>query len=112
MLTEDPGDTVSLEQRPNAKRLVTVDKPVFQTDRKQTLATRADLVDMEGFGVARLCQTYGIPCVLIKGITDFGDPKGEADIKKHIRFVSEKVAEVLLQYLSTHDELTQIPREF
>ena len=55
---------------------------------------------MEGFVIARLCQEHSIPCVLIKGVTDFGDPKGKADIKKHIRFVSKKVTETLLRYLS------------
>jgi adenosylhomocysteine nucleosidase len=98
--TEDQCDNVSLQHRPNAKRLVTVNEPVFQTDRKEKLAAFADLVDMEGFVIARLCQEHNIPCVLIKGITDFGDPQGKADIKKHITSVSEKVTETLRQSLS------------
>ena len=48
---------------------------------------------------ATLCQAHSIPCALIKGISDFGDPKGKADIKKHISFVSEKVTETLLYRL-------------
>jgi len=112
VLTEEaPCDRVSLAQRPHAKRLVTVDKPVFQTDRKKTLATVADLVDMEGFAIARRCQDYGIPCVLIKGITDFGDAHGKADIKKHISSASEKVAEVLFHYLRMHEASTQIRKD-
>ena len=106
VLSEDAGDRVSLPQTPDAKRLVTVAKPVFQTERKQKLSTMADLVDMEGFAVARLCQDHDIPCILIKGITDFGDPHGKADIKKHIRSVSEKVTEALLHYLRMHEAST------
>ena len=100
--TEDQCDNVSLQHRPNSKRLVTVDRPVFQTDRKEKLATFADLVDMEGFVIAKLCQEHNIPCVLIKGVTDFGDPKGKADIKRHITFVSKKVTEALLHFLNNH----------
>ncbi len=99
VLTEDRSDSVSLQHRPQSKRLVSVNEPVFQTDRKERLAPFADLVDMEGFAIAKLCQEHGIPCVLIKGITDFGDPQGEADIKKHIALVSEKVTETLRHYL-------------
>ena len=108
VLSEDQRDRVSLLQTPGAKRLATTDTPVFQTDRKKKLATVADLVDMEGLAIARVCQDHGVPCVLIKGITDFGDPDGKKDIKKHIRSVSETVCEALLHYLDTHnDDSTQ-----
>jgi nucleoside phosphorylase len=101
--TEHPRESVSIQQTPGAKRLVTVDKPVFEEDRKTRLATFADLVDMEGFAVARQCQTSSIPCVLIKGVTDFGDSGGKAHIKKHLASVSEKVTAVTLHYLKTHN---------
>jgi nucleoside phosphorylase len=97
--TENHCETVSLRHIPHSKRLVSVEKPVFETDRKAKLSTFADLVDMEGFAIAKLCQERKIPCVLIKGVTDFGDPYGKTDIKKHIRFVSEKVTETLLRCL-------------
>ena len=100
VLTEDHCDSVSLQPAPHGKRLVTVDQPVFQTERKAKLATFADLVDMEGFVIAKLCHEHRIPCVLIKGITDFGDATGKADIKKHIARVSKKVTEALLHNLN------------
>jgi adenosylhomocysteine nucleosidase len=102
VLTEDHCDSVSLQPAPRGKRLVTVDQPVFQTERKAKLATFADLVDMEGFAIARLCREHRVPCVLIKGVTDFGDAKGKADIKKYIARVSEKVTEVVLYYLNQY----------
>jgi len=101
--TEDQHDSVFLEQSPKAKRLVTVTEPVFETDRKETLVTFADLVDMEGFAIAKQCRTHGIPCTLIKGITDYGDFRGKTDIKKHIAFVSKKVTEVVIHYLNKED---------
>jgi nucleoside phosphorylase len=102
VLTEDHRDSVSLQPAPHGKRLVSVDQPVFQAERKAKLATFADLVDMEGFAIATQCQVHRIPCVLIKGVTDFGDAKGKADIKKHIACVSKKVTEALLCYLNHH----------
>lgn len=102
-LTEDQRDSVTLEQTRTAKRLVTVDKPVFETDRKETLSTFADLVDMEGYAIAKQCRGHNVPCVLVKGITDFGDPGGKADIKKHIALVSRSVSEIMLDYLNHVD---------
>ena len=78
------------------KKLVTVDEPVFQPERKRALAKFGDLVDMEGYAVARACEERGVPCVLIKGVTDFGDGNGKADIQKHIDVVSQTVAEAVM----------------
>lgn len=96
---ESQTEQIPLIPMPNSKRLVTVEKPVFQADRKQKLATFADLVDMEGFAVAKQCQAHHIPCVLIKGITDFGDTHGKADIQTHIASVSEKITQTLFDFI-------------
>ncbi len=77
------------------KRLVSVDEPVFEPGRKKELSKYGELVDMEGYAVARVCEAHDIPCILIKGVTDFGDGKGKADIQTHIASVSETVAEAV-----------------
>ncbi len=87
------GTTGSVVLGKKGLRLVTVEKPVFQPDRKKELSKQADLVDMEGYAVARVCEEHNIPCILIKGVTDFGDGNGKADIQKHIDSVSKTVAE-------------------
>ncbi len=79
------------------KKLVTVDEAVFQPDRKRELAKHGDLVDMEGYAVARVCEEHQVPCILIKGVTDFGDHNGQGDIQKHIQPVSETLAEAVFQ---------------
>ena len=76
-------------------RLVSVENPVFQPDRKEPLLAHADLVDMEGYAVAEVCKAQGVRCRMIKGVTDFGDDNGKADIRTHIDVVSESVAEVV-----------------
>ncbi len=82
------------------KRLVSVQEPVFESTRRKELARYGDLVDMEGYAVARVCEEHSIPCILIKGVTDFGDGNGKGDIQKHIAPVSETVAEAVLQILN------------
>ncbi len=77
------------------KRLVSVDEPVFESGRKKELSKYGELVDMEGYAVARVCEAHSIPCILIKGVTDFGDGNGKADIQTHIASVSETVAEAV-----------------
>lgn len=81
------------------KKLVTVEEPVFQPERKRELSKYGDLVDMEGYAVARVCAENNVPCVLIKGVTDFGDLNGKKDIQKHIDPVSETVAEAVMMCL-------------
>jgi 4-hydroxybenzoate polyprenyltransferase len=81
------------------KRLVSVQSPVFEAERKRALAQYGDLVDMEGYAVARVCEEHAVACHLIKGVTDFGDGNGKKDIQKHIEAVSEAVAEEILHVL-------------
>jgi len=48
---------------------------LFVTDPvvRDALAARAHLVDMEGFAVARACQRAGVPCRLVKIVSDAAD---------------------------------------
>lgn len=82
------------------KRLVSVEEPVFDPARKKELSKFGELVDMEGYAVARVCEAHGVPCILIKGVTDFGDHNGKGDIQEHIHSVSETVAEAVFGVLN------------
>jgi 4-hydroxybenzoate polyprenyltransferase len=77
------------------KRLVTVEEPVFDAGRRRELSRYGELVDMEGYAVARVCEELNVPCILIKGVTDFGDGRGKEDIRQHIDPVSRTVAEAV-----------------
>lgn len=48
---------------------------VFVSDPvlRDTLAVRADLVDMEGFAVAAACARMGVTCRLVKHVSDHAD---------------------------------------
>lgn len=94
--------SLALDMAPGVerKRLVTVQAPVFDADRRAAMAQAGELVDMEGFAVADVCRERHIPCCLIKGVTDFGDQNGKTDILRHLASVSEGVAGHVLQALA------------
>jgi len=94
------GATSSVVLGKKGLRLVTVEKPVFQSDRKKELSMQADLVDMEGYAVARACKEHNVPCIMVKGVTDFGDHNGKDDIQTHIASVSEAVAAAVLKIIN------------
>jgi adenosylhomocysteine nucleosidase len=50
--------------------LATGDAFISDVTVRQELARRADLVDMEGFAVARACQLAGVPCRMVKVVSD------------------------------------------
>ncbi|WP_319525160.1 hypothetical protein [uncultured Desulfosarcina sp.] len=82
-----------------AARLVTCDRPVFETGWRGQLATAGDVADMEGAAVARTALFYGISCAMVKGISDCADTAGRKDIARNIAAVSENIAETLVQEL-------------
>jgi adenosylhomocysteine nucleosidase len=81
-------------------RLVTCDTPVFDRKRKKELALLGDLVDMEGAAVARVAESFGVPCSLLKGVSDFADTCGRDHLKANLSMVSEKIALTLLAELT------------
>lgn len=82
-----------------AARLATVAVPVYEDDRRARLTECADIVDMEGFAVAETCAGRGVPCVLIKGVSDRADGNGRKDIRRNLGAVSAAVAGVVCEGL-------------
>lgn len=81
-------------------RLVTNDRPVFDDVWRGQLAGIGELADMEGASVARVANLYGIPCAMIKGISDTADETGRQDVARHIDWVSGRIAAALVRELS------------
>ncbi len=63
-----PGEIVLDERAPTV--LATGDTFVADRAVRAELAARAHLVDMEGFAVARACAAAGVPCTIIKVVSD------------------------------------------
>ena len=87
-------DTRAWPQLPSAD-LVTTPAPLFNANRRNVLARWGALVDMEGAAIAGVAKAEGLPCTLIKGITDFADEAGRNDLQRRLAGVSRRIAEVL-----------------
>ncbi|RJQ81717.1 MAG: hypothetical protein C4519_08500 [Desulfobacteraceae bacterium] len=81
-------------------RLVTSDRPVFDTHTRAAFAQWGDVVDMEGAAVARVAEYYQVPCTLIKGITDNAQPLDRRTLLENLTTVSEKIAQKLWKVLN------------
>jgi hypothetical protein len=70
----DPGDELTI---PDGDGSVLASGDVFVTDPvlRSRLAERAQLVDMEGYGVAYACQRLGVPVRLVKHVSDSADER-------------------------------------
>ncbi len=90
-----------------AARLVSVRVPVFGGEARARLAPHAEAVDMEGFAVAETCQRLGVPCHLIKGVSDHADAEGRDELGRNLPRVSVALAEVVLGGLGA----LALPRE-
>ncbi len=75
-----------------AARLVTNDRPVFDALRRDEYAQYGDVVDMEGAAVARMAALYGVPCDLIKGITDTAQHLERDTLLRNLDAVCERIA--------------------
>lgn len=85
---------IVLSQQPVGARLVTSDYPIHQQHLTQQLAAHADLVDMEGYGIAYLAQQWQKPCHMWKVISDFASPGGAELIKMQLNSASVQLADI------------------
>lgn len=83
-----------------AADLVTCDQPLFDAALRDALAAWGALVDMEGAAIASVARDRGLPCTLIKGITDFAAEGERADLHRRLEGVSRQIAEVLMAGLN------------
>lgn len=67
--------------------LLTVNQPVTDATRRENLLHRfqADLVDMEGFHLARVCRSYSLPFYAVKAVSDFADKDSAAQLRSHYK---------------------------
>jgi nucleoside phosphorylase len=59
------------------------------------LASKGDLVDMEGAAVARVADLFGTPWTLIKAVTDNAGPTGRNTLLSNLSAVSSELARFL-----------------
>jgi adenosylhomocysteine nucleosidase len=79
-----------------AARLVTVDFPVFDAERRRALSSWGDVVDMEGAAVARAASLWGVSCALLKVVSDLADADGKSHLLSNAARCSERLAEIAI----------------
>lgn len=93
----DPEERLELGTGSAALTLATGD--VFVTDPvvRAALAARADLVDMEGYAVAYVARSFGVPVRLVKHVSDNAD-ESALDWPAMV----DRSARALGEWLATH----------
>lgn len=100
LVDRDYGEPINLDCAPGAQMvLATGDRFVADRDQRDTLASEADLVDMEGYAVAWSARAAVVPVRLIKLVSDDagdGAARTWADtVDEHSRTLSRWVSEEL-----------------
>jgi adenosylhomocysteine nucleosidase len=79
--------------------LVTVERPVFDDALRAELLRYGELVDMEGAVVARVARLHGVPCSVIKGISDHAGRQDRSLLKSRLPALSADIARILWKEL-------------
>jgi nucleoside phosphorylase len=73
------------------KGLITVDKPLYDVNLRDQLSAHWDLVDMEGFAIASVVKKWGIPCHLVKIVSDKANEEASKTIRENASFLAKKL---------------------
>jgi nucleoside phosphorylase len=86
----DPGEPTTL---------ATGDAFISDPAVRLLLGERADLVDMEGFAVARSCQAAGVECRMVKVVSDTASEDAARSWKAEADRTARLIAQVVDQHL-------------
>lgn len=75
--------------------LATGDMPVVAAAEREKLSILADLADMEGAAIAKICSKFGCPCHGIKIVSDTSDTQTN-DIMGNIRHAAQMLSEFVV----------------
>ena len=78
-------------------RLASQAVPVFNVDRRSLLADYVDLVDMEGWAVASVCQRYGLSCGMLKVVSDHAEDR--ETLLQNLTHTSRRLAEFVSYFI-------------
>lgn len=98
-LTGEPsvGEIVLDADEPTT--LATGDTFVSEPALRAALAERADLVDMEGFAVARACALADVPCRMVKVVSDAASEGAARSWKAQADRTARQIAAVVAEHL-------------
>jgi adenosylhomocysteine nucleosidase len=79
--------------------LATGDAFVADAAVRRALAARAHLVDMEGYAVARACQAAGVPCDLVKVVSDTASEGAARSWQDQMDAIARQITDAVAQHL-------------
>lgn len=86
--------------------LLTVEEPVLHESRRSQLFRNSGypLVDMEGYFIAKLAESYSLPLVMIKVISDFANEKTVETVRRNKSAYQKVLRETLRVVLAGMSE--------
>lgn len=78
--------------------LATGDAFVSDGEVRAGLAVRAHLVDMEGYAVARSCEAAGVPCHMVKVVSDSADDSAAVSWAEQADATARVIAQVVAEF--------------
>lgn len=87
------------DQKGSLARLVSCDFPVHQSHLADQLRPFADLLDMEGYGIAFMAYQLAKPCFIGKWVTDCANAEGPSAIERLLDRSSEHFADWINELL-------------
>lgn len=97
------GEEVSGEvvlDRSSSVTLATGDAFVADPDLRLALSMHADLVDMEGYAIARACERAGVECRMVKVVSDAADAEAGLTWKEQADRTAREIAAIVDVQLS------------
>jgi adenosylhomocysteine nucleosidase len=97
-LSRGPGAESSLPPQIREGLIVTGDAFVANPRRREDLRRELNTsaVEMEGAAVAQVCARFGVPAIIIRGITDHADGGAEGSYQRFVGVASRNAAELVL----------------
>lgn len=80
----------------NGMRLLSVKNPLFDLKDRDLNSYHYDLVDMEGYAIAKLAQQYAKPCTFYKIVSDHCSNDGPSLIKQRLPALSKELVGITL----------------
>jgi len=92
-----PNDSTGVSPRISEGRIVTGDAFVANPARRADLRRElnASAVEMEGAAVAQVCARFGVPTIIIRGITDHADESAANSYQRFVGLASRNAAELV-----------------
>ena len=90
------GEPIKLQ--PQGLTLATGDAFIDNPAKRDELAKRADLVDMEGYAIAKVAKEFGVPARLVKQISDNANESADKSWKQTV----DECAEILGAWFNEH----------